>query len=322
MIKSYKQLLKKINEYINNNIDVDVHYVDEEGKTLLHYAAKYGNIKGVTFLIEKGADFNAKDHNGWTPLHLAAKCGHTKVIDVLIKHRADVNSLDKCGYTPLHYEKDLKTKKLFVEDITRSEIPSPDIVNDEGFRENKEIIHNYVDMYFYHKQCEAELKKLKKTEVTLHEILKEKNLDKLANLWFEHKSIQEQEELKEKYQHYSDILIDKINKVKKHIFIKNNEPIVKCLFDGENKKLQNMAYDKLVEFVREFESFDIFVDVKINYSNIINFDISGFIPTKLNAMSLATIMSMEKIKEVEKPQTPNSKISDAEVAGTSSSMYI
>jgi len=44
--------------------------------TPLHYAARYGTLEQVKFLIEKGADVKAEDSNSWTPLQHA--CGRSR----------------------------------------------------------------------------------------------------------------------------------------------------------------------------------------------------------------------------------------------------
>ena len=52
----------------------DVNWKDQNGKTLLHYAAWKGHKEIAELLIANGADVNAKDDKGVTPLHVAA-CG-------------------------------------------------------------------------------------------------------------------------------------------------------------------------------------------------------------------------------------------------------
>ena len=40
---------------------------DSEGNTELHLACLYNDYETIKFLIENGADVNAKDNNGQTP---------------------------------------------------------------------------------------------------------------------------------------------------------------------------------------------------------------------------------------------------------------
>ena len=49
------------------------------GRTLLHQAAKDGNLKVYQAIIENVADKNPKDYYFWTPFHLAALYGHTNL---------------------------------------------------------------------------------------------------------------------------------------------------------------------------------------------------------------------------------------------------
>jgi ankyrin repeat protein len=47
------------------------HAYDANRRTLLHYAAEYGDMKAICWLVAQGADVNRKDSHGWTPLHYA-----------------------------------------------------------------------------------------------------------------------------------------------------------------------------------------------------------------------------------------------------------
>ncbi|KAF6778441.1 hypothetical protein AHF37_02090 [Paragonimus kellicotti] len=68
----------------------------------LHLAAGYNNVEVVEFLLESGADVNAKDKGGLIPLHNASSYGHVDVAALLIRYGTSVNAVDKWGYTPLH----------------------------------------------------------------------------------------------------------------------------------------------------------------------------------------------------------------------------
>ena len=73
---------------------------------LLLKASEKGDLEGVKFLIENGADVNAKGCCDYTPLHEAAEKGHLEVVKYLISKGADVNAKSTgvftSGYTPLH----------------------------------------------------------------------------------------------------------------------------------------------------------------------------------------------------------------------------
>ena len=81
----------------------DVNAKDFFGITPLHEAVIRGSYRVAKLLIEKGADVNAKDNYGYTPLHLAAIYNRPKIAKLLIEHGAKVNEKDNYGNTPLHY---------------------------------------------------------------------------------------------------------------------------------------------------------------------------------------------------------------------------
>jgi ankyrin repeat protein len=54
----------------------------------IHVAALGGQKEMARFLIENGADVNAKAGNGWTPLHVAVLRGQTGVAELFRKHGA------------------------------------------------------------------------------------------------------------------------------------------------------------------------------------------------------------------------------------------
>ncbi|WP_333024021.1 ankyrin repeat domain-containing protein [Wolbachia endosymbiont of Pentidionis agamae] len=161
------------------------------------------NLIEIEKLIKNGADVNAKDEYEMTALHLAAQNGHIEVADLLLKNEADVDGTNKDGETPLSITKDLKIRRLFMKKcITKLEISNPDIVSNEEFKKSEKIIKNDHYLNSYYAQCIEELKRLKKTkientEVTVYDILEEKNLDKLVS-YAENKIL-------EKSYHASDI---------------------------------------------------------------------------------------------------------------------
>ena len=78
-----------------------LHGVNSDGETDLHLAS-YLNLPTLTlYLLNTGADVNARDDNGFTPLHAAAWANAHETAEVLLKHRAYVNARDDNGVTPL-----------------------------------------------------------------------------------------------------------------------------------------------------------------------------------------------------------------------------
>lgn len=59
--------------------------------TALHFAAQANQIEIVKYLIERGANLNAKSSFNRTPLHLCSLKGHLDVVQILVDNEADVN---------------------------------------------------------------------------------------------------------------------------------------------------------------------------------------------------------------------------------------
>jgi ankyrin repeat protein len=74
---------------------------DKYQRTPLHSAARYGSVSVIQFLVEKGADPNAKDESGNTPLHLATLYSHDEAAEILIRANSDINALNDNGESPL-----------------------------------------------------------------------------------------------------------------------------------------------------------------------------------------------------------------------------
>ncbi|KZV15219.1 pentatricopeptide repeat-containing protein, partial [Dorcoceras hygrometricum] len=82
----------------------------EDGDTVLHLACLYGHLTCVQFLLERGANLEAKDEDGGIPLHDACAGGHPDIVRELIDHANDpmrlkrmLETSDGDGDTPLHH---------------------------------------------------------------------------------------------------------------------------------------------------------------------------------------------------------------------------
>ncbi|KAM4726470.1 ankyrin repeat domain-containing protein SOWAHA [Anableps anableps] len=80
------------------------------GFTILHWAAKCGNSKMLTKVMDLAregkveVDINAKSHGGYTPLHIAALHDQEYIMAMLVgEFEANVSIRDNCGNRACHY---------------------------------------------------------------------------------------------------------------------------------------------------------------------------------------------------------------------------
>jgi ankyrin repeat protein len=77
----------------------DANARDEDGSTVLMYAATYADADCMKLLLEEGADPNAKSKSDVTALMLAI--GHADKVRLLLSKGAEVNAKSKQGHTAL-----------------------------------------------------------------------------------------------------------------------------------------------------------------------------------------------------------------------------
>ncbi len=71
------------------------------GNTPLHLAIFHGHIETARYLIEKGANINARNAEKVTPLWYAASHGNVEAVRLLIENNADLNTQADYKTTPL-----------------------------------------------------------------------------------------------------------------------------------------------------------------------------------------------------------------------------
>jgi hypothetical protein len=83
--------------------------VRRKGRTLLHDAADSGNVEVATWLIDRGADVNARNdcsdscaELGWTPLHNAQYSVSGEMSELLLTRGAAVDQTSADGRSALH----------------------------------------------------------------------------------------------------------------------------------------------------------------------------------------------------------------------------
>lgn len=79
-----------------------VQTTDSRGRSLLHHAA-LSTVQFVKYLVERGADLNAKDRNDDSVLHFAVRRGDLSIVQYLVGEKgADVFAKNTSGVTCLH----------------------------------------------------------------------------------------------------------------------------------------------------------------------------------------------------------------------------
>ena len=68
----------------------DVHVTDVTGRTALHFAAAGGFTQIGSYLISRGAVYNATDLHGWSPRQTAEYFGHIKFAEMIVRARLTV----------------------------------------------------------------------------------------------------------------------------------------------------------------------------------------------------------------------------------------
>jgi uncharacterized protein len=76
---------------VENGADCNV-LITDNGKTPLMYAARAKNESFVQFLLDRGADYNAKDQQGKTALAYAADARNEAAVKSLLSRGADTES--------------------------------------------------------------------------------------------------------------------------------------------------------------------------------------------------------------------------------------
>lgn len=98
LLKSYTKLNQSVVNKINQR--------DVFGRSCLHFAVKYNQLKIVEILLESGADPNLPDCHGMTPTLAACEVGNDQIVSNLLEFRGDPTLKNIVG----HDGKDLSTE--------------------------------------------------------------------------------------------------------------------------------------------------------------------------------------------------------------------
>jgi serine/threonine-protein phosphatase 6 regulatory ankyrin repeat subunit B len=93
--------LKVLSKLIEKGGDVNSCSPENANCTALHIAAYSGREEIVNHLLEKGADINLGNDLGYTPLMVSSRQGYIKIVEILIEHNANINQIDKEGFAAL-----------------------------------------------------------------------------------------------------------------------------------------------------------------------------------------------------------------------------
>lgn len=103
------QLFAALIDTVLTNCDIELRdtmlrAVSIQGKTPIKLAAQLGALESVTKLLEYGIDIESAGPNkGVTTLHWAASFGQLKIVRYLLENGASLNALSKENFSALHY---------------------------------------------------------------------------------------------------------------------------------------------------------------------------------------------------------------------------
>jgi cytohesin len=92
--------IRRIQQLIQDSPDL-INAPASDGFTPLGNAARNGQVKVATFLLDHGAGINVAQRAGATALHDATRAGNRAMVELLLSRSADVNAAANNGQTPL-----------------------------------------------------------------------------------------------------------------------------------------------------------------------------------------------------------------------------
>jgi hypothetical protein len=138
--------IPRFEEWFKKGAIKDINHTDNEGATLILYAAYNSNPGMAKLLIDRKADINKADNEGTTPILRAVRENNLEIVQLLIDHKADINKADKEGTTPLLCavrENNLEIVQLLIDhqaDINKADKEGTTPILCAALRENLEMV--------------------------------------------------------------------------------------------------------------------------------------------------------------------------------------
>lgn len=135
------ELVKKcieIGEPDEEEDPIDVNAPGAGDRRALHRSAGAGFLDITAYLLDKGAELDAKDKSGRTSLHWAAISGHTEIVNFLLSKGADILLVTSSNMNALQLACEggrvdtVKALMTFVSDNEEKKIKLCSAKNDDG----------------------------------------------------------------------------------------------------------------------------------------------------------------------------------------------
>ena len=97
---------------MEHGADVDARAQNSQQIQAIHAAAANGNITLLRALLAQGVDVNARQQQGFTPLHTAADRGDVAMAQLFLSHGADLHAVDSAGRTALDLAREKKHEEM------------------------------------------------------------------------------------------------------------------------------------------------------------------------------------------------------------------
>lgn len=81
-----KRDIERVRKILMNERCLDINYLDENGMSALHYAAKYGYLESACLLVASSAAIDLRTRRGSTALHIATRWFHIEICFELVIH--------------------------------------------------------------------------------------------------------------------------------------------------------------------------------------------------------------------------------------------